>query len=160
MGKRTQPVCRFSAKMGRAVLNICRIKKVAKSLLKCFKASLLLWSAFAQIEWHDSAVDAGRKVFSVALGMSQAFPADSRRDAILVWHAWIWEEIWQGNAPDALRLILSIESGSPQPINESNNHRDMTSNISKPTLLKTRRVSASVRTLEIADEIFMFAVPG
>ena len=160
MGKRTQRVCHFSVKIERTTLNIDRIKKVAKSLLRCFKTSLSLWSAFAQIEWHDSAVDAGRKVFSMALGMSKEFSADSQRDAILVWHAWIWKEIWQGNAPDALRLILSIESGGPQPVNESNNHRDTTGNISKPTLLKTRRVSVSIQALEIADEIFMAAVPG
>ncbi|KAF8535001.1 NRDE-2, necessary for RNA interference-domain-containing protein [Trichophaea hybrida] len=89
------------------------IKKVAKSLLKRFKICLPLWSAYAQIEWHDAGVDAGRKVFSMALGISKECAASSRRDSILLWHAWIWHELWQGNALEALHLILSIEHGEP-----------------------------------------------
>jgi hypothetical protein len=137
-------------KQKRAILTIDRIKKVAKSLLKRFKTCLPLWSAYAQIEWHDAGVDVGRKVFSMALGISKECSASSRRDSVLLWHAWIWQELLQENVSYALHLVLSIEHGGPP---KDTNGGTPPGHVSKSLLLKARRVGMSVHMLEIADDI-------
>ncbi|KAI5783595.1 NRDE-2, necessary for RNA interference-domain-containing protein [Geopyxis carbonaria] len=90
-------------------------KSTAKALLGAFKTHLPLWSAYAQISWHASSPAAGRQVFTLALGMAASFSPDAARDALHLWHAWIWEELSLNNTPEALRLLLSIPSGTPQP---------------------------------------------
>ncbi|KAI5817260.1 NRDE-2, necessary for RNA interference-domain-containing protein [Pyronema omphalodes] len=112
------------------------IKKVAKALIKMFKTSLQLWSAYAQIEWHDTGREAGRKVFSMALGMSKEFSTDARQDAVLLWHAWVWQELYAKDTGKALSLILSIEDGMPT---QGPSNLDPCVPISKSSLLRTRR---------------------
>ncbi|KAF8468860.1 NRDE-2, necessary for RNA interference-domain-containing protein [Kalaharituber pfeilii] len=86
-------------------------KKLAKTLLKRFRTSLLLYNVFAQTEWRTGKVDDARKVFATALGMCGSFPEDSKRDKIILWKTWAWEEIMDGNYWQALRVLLSIPKG-------------------------------------------------
>ncbi|KAA8893364.1 NRDE-2, necessary for RNA interference-domain-containing protein [Sphaerosporella brunnea] len=109
------------------------IKKVAKALLKRFKTSLQLWSAYGQVEWHDSGIDAGRKIFTLAIAMSKELSENARRDAVFLWHAWVWEELLSKNTQTALQLVLTIGNGKPYegpPITSDN--------VSQLLLLKAR----------------------
>ncbi|KAF8439532.1 NRDE-2, necessary for RNA interference-domain-containing protein [Terfezia claveryi] len=88
-----------------------KAQKLAKKLLKKYRTSLLLYSAYAQIEWRMGNIDAARKIFSTALGMCGSSSEGSRRDSILLWRTWTWEEIMDGNKSEALSVLLSIPSG-------------------------------------------------
>lgn len=114
------------------------VRKVAKALLKKFMTSLLLWNGYAQVEWQDGKVDAARNIFSTALGMSKGFPEVNRRDTILLWRTWAWEEI--GDLSQTVRILLSVESGKLLPEGENS---FAPKNIQPALLLKSRRVSVS-----------------
>ena len=88
-----------------------RAQKLAKKLLRKYRTSLLLYSAYAQIEWRMGNIDAARKVFSTALGMCGSSPEDGQRDGIHLWRTWTWEEIMDGNLREALSVLLSIPDG-------------------------------------------------
>lgn len=112
---------------------------MAKALLKKLTTSLLLWNGYAQVEWRGGKVDAARNIFATALGMSKGFPEANRRDAILLWRTWAWEEL--GDPSRAIRVLLSVESGKLLP--EDEYHSFDPKSIQPALLLKSRRVSVS-----------------
>lgn len=122
-------------------------KKVAKSLLKRFKTSIRLWSAYSQLEWLSGNLEAARNVFCTALGMSKGFPEAARRDTIVLWTTWIWAEMSLGQYDEALRLVLSIESGKPVEKAPTT----VPGNVPGSVLLKARRVSLLPTRLKITD---------
>ena len=110
---------------------------MAKKLLKKYRTSLLLYSAYAQIEWRAGNIDVARKVFSTALGMCGSSPEGGRRDGILLWRIWAWEEIMDGNKREALSVLLSIPDGKFSGDREGHD-----SALSKAARLRTKRVSS------------------
>lgn len=120
-------------------LTYCSVKKVAKALLKKFTTSLLLWNGYAQVEWRGGKIDSARNIFSTALGMSKGFPEADLRNAILLWRTWAWEELVDPS--QAIRILLSVESGKLLPENECYSFGP--GNIPPALLLKSRRVSVS-----------------
>lgn len=114
---------------------IPRAQGLAKKLLRKYRTSLLLYNAYAQIEWRMGNTDAARKVFATALGMCGAYPEANRRDGIILWKTWVWEELMDGNLKKALDILLSIPNGR---FIEGNPHED---NVSRKTaLLRAKRV--------------------
>ena len=81
-------------------------------------------------------IDVARKVFSTALGICGSFSEDRRRDGILLWRTWIWEEIMDGNRREALSILLSIPDGK-----FSGNREGHDFAFSKAARLRVKRVS-------------------
>jgi hypothetical protein len=71
------------------------------------------------------------------------------RDAIILWHAWMWSELLGGNRQNTLRLAMSIERGKPLEGTVETNE------FPKALLLKIRRVSVSVHMMENTDDIVL-----
>jgi hypothetical protein len=124
------------------------VKKIAKGLLKRFRTSLLLWNGYAQIELRGGGLEAARNVFSTALGMSPGFPEANRRDAIVLWKTWVWEELTRGHISQAIRILLSIDFGKLLPEEGS---EFGPRGVPPASVLKARRVSVSIKLLKIAD---------
>lgn len=116
--------------------SLSRAPKLAKRLLKQYRTSLLLYSAYAQIEWRMGNIDLARKVFSTAVGMCGSSPECSQRDGILLWKTWAWEEIMDGNRIKALSVLLSIPDGK-----YSDNREGHDSAFNKAARLRAKRVS-------------------
>ncbi|KAF8425864.1 NRDE-2, necessary for RNA interference-domain-containing protein [Tirmania nivea] len=111
-----------------------KAQKLAKKLLKKYRTSLLLYNAYAQIEWRMGSIDAARKVFSTALGMCGSSTEDCCRNGILLWRTWTWEEIMDGNRKEALGVLLSIPDGKI-----SGNREGHDSAFSKAARLRAKR---------------------
>ena len=113
---------------------------MAKKLLKKHRTSLLLYSSYAQIEWRMGNTEAARKIFSTAVGVSGSYPEESRRNAVILWKTWAWEEILDGNYKKALNVLLSMVDGKfiGNVIGE-----DVSAH--KTMLLRARRVSILIK---------------
>lgn len=122
------------------LLMLQSVKKIAKALLKRFRTSLLLWNGYAQIESRCGSLEAARNVFSAALGMSPGFPEGNRRDAIILWKTWVWEELMKDHVSQAIRILLSIDTGTLLP-EEGNQFGSR--GVPPASVLKARRVSVS-----------------
>jgi hypothetical protein len=86
----------------------------------------------------------------MAIAMSKEFSDNAWRDSIMLWNAWIWEELLSKNTQAALQLVLSIVDGKPhiEPAISPDN-------VSQPLLLKTRRVSVSIPRLKVTDSAML-----
>lgn len=93
---------------GGSKLTVSRVRKVAKSLLQQFRTSLRIWTSYAQIECYKNGIEAGRKIFAMALDMTKSGSNTLKRDGVMVQHSWIWEELQAGHLLEARRIILSI----------------------------------------------------
>lgn len=109
---------------------------MAKSLLKNHRTSLLLWNAYAQIEWRGGSGDAARHIFSTAISMSGSFPESNRRDLIILWKTWAWEELMDGNSFNALKVLISIPNGK-----YTAKTNDETLDLGATAVLRSKRVS-------------------
>ncbi|KAL2074595.1 hypothetical protein VTL71DRAFT_8373 [Oculimacula yallundae] len=97
------------------------IKKIAKGLLKQHPSSLRLYNAYAMIEWSRCNKDIANGVFSAALAMnSNSSMATNEseghsKDAIILWRNWAWLHLEATDNATALRHLLSIPDGKPDP---------------------------------------------
>jgi hypothetical protein len=82
----------------------------------------------------------------MAIAMSKEFSENARRDSVMLWNSWIWEELLSKDTQAALQLVLSIEDGKPHI-----GPAITPDNVSQPLLLKTRRVSVSIPRLKVTD---------
>ena len=80
-----------------------------------------------------------RKIFTTALGMCSAYPEGTRRDAIILWKTWAWEELLDKNHQEALNVLLSVPDG------KLDSNRFVNSpTLRKAELLRAKRVSLSI----------------
>lgn len=84
-------------------------------------------------------IEMARKIFTTALGMCSAYPEDTRRDAIILWKTWAWEELLDRNHQEALNVLLSVPNGK---LNSSRFINDLT--LRKAELLRAKRVGVSI----------------
>ncbi|KAI9887516.1 MAG: Protein nrde2 [Watsoniomyces obsoletus] len=82
------------------------IRKIAKSLLKEYPASLRLYNAYAMIECRLGNIEKAETVFSTALKMSTSLGEDDQDDTLL-WKSWVWEVLPQ-DPQRAMQILLSI----------------------------------------------------
>lgn len=80
-----------------------------------------------------------RKIFTTALGMYSTYPEGTRRDAIILWKTWAWEELLDRNHQEALNVLLSIPGGK---FDSNRSINDLM--LRKADLLRAKRVSVSI----------------
>ncbi|CZS99769.1 uncharacterized protein RAG0_08091 [Rhynchosporium agropyri] len=98
------------------------IKKIARGLLKQHPSCLRLYNAYAMIEWSRGNKDIANGVFSTALSMhsnSTTILSNSDKeqanDAITLWRNSVWLNLEAADNTSALRCLLSIPDGKPDP---------------------------------------------
>ena len=111
--------------------NFQNVKKTAKSLIKKFPSSMVLYTAYAIIEWRSGKREAARNVFATAVKMSKELSRDGTSNVVTLWRSWVWEELQERENTSALEILLSIPE-------EGETFRQ---GYSAPAILKARRVS-------------------
>ncbi|KAI0995421.1 hypothetical protein K3495_g12758 [Podosphaera aphanis] len=92
------------------------IKKISKRLLKQNTFSFRLYHAYALIEWCKGNKEAAENVFTVALNMGKSFSKTEQNDlSIMLWKSWIWAYLEEKNGLAALKLLVCIPDGVPNP---------------------------------------------
>ena len=109
---------------------------MAKSLLKKYRTSIVLWTAYGQMEWRNGNIETARNVFKTALNVSHSLTNDKSNDPIMLCLTWAWEELLDDNPSRALQTLAAYSASNTQ-------HGEIILNgeIQKTALLRTKRVS-------------------
>ncbi|KAI2795238.1 hypothetical protein POX_a01843 [Penicillium oxalicum] len=71
--------------------------KYAKRLLRSRPSSLRLYNAFALMQWRSGSQDRALVTWSSAIKERKSFADVEQFDCVLLWNAWIWELLDQGD---------------------------------------------------------------
>jgi hypothetical protein len=85
--------------------------KVAKRLLKTRSSSLRLYNCYAVIEYRNKGLDAGNRIFSTAVSMSDTLDEKQRRMNVLLYRTWVWEALRIRKLQHAIGVLFSIGGG-------------------------------------------------
>ncbi len=88
-------------------LSPATVRKAAKDLLKERPSTLLLYNAYALIEYCLGNTSIGEKAIVTSIRMAKTFRGSIQRDSILLWRTWIWELLSTGHPKEALTRIMS-----------------------------------------------------
>ncbi|PQE02994.1 duf1740 domain containing protein [Rutstroemia sp. NJR-2017a BVV2] len=124
------------------------IKKVAKALLKQHPSNLRLYNAYAMIEWSRGNKDISSSIYSAALSMTKTMSAEDAKDSVYLWKSLVWANLETGDKDTALRYLLSIPDGTPDP----------TISASPAAILRTQRHLTSVRDSFLYSKHLLHAV--
>lgn len=105
-------------------------RRLAKSLLKDQRTSLILWNAYAQMEKSHNRMDEARKVYLTALSMYHTFPEQEQRNAPILYHMFAKLELETNRPQEALKILASMSSHEP--------YNDQTPPPTSTLILKTR----------------------
>lgn len=89
-----------------AMHDVNKARKLAKELLKANRTDLRLWNEYARGEARNAKLDEARRVYDTALTMCRDMPAQSRRDAMLLFRNYI--EVIVDHLPDQPALALHV----------------------------------------------------
>ncbi|SCZ90792.1 BZ3500_MvSof-1268-A1-R1_Chr1-3g02255 [Microbotryum saponariae] len=81
--------------------------KLAKSVLRRKRQTLVLWDGYARIERARGKVSDARQVYVTALSMYRTFPNHERIDGPLLWRSWAEMEWEEGGADLALKVLVA-----------------------------------------------------
>ena len=109
------------------------VKKTAKTLLKQRPSSLLLYNAYALIEYRLGNDKKGESTLVTAINMAKTFDGAAQRDQILLWRTWIWELMSGDKMQDAFNRLLMY--GDPIVNSESPSRTAFSNKTAPPTLL-------------------------
>ncbi|KAI5788834.1 NRDE-2, necessary for RNA interference-domain-containing protein [Peziza echinospora] len=107
--------------------------KMAKSLLKKYRTSIVLWTAYGQMEWRNGNIETARNVFKTALNMSHSFTNDKSNDSIILCLTWAWEELLDNDPSRALQVLAAYSASN------KNGEIILDGEIQKTALLRTKR---------------------
>ena len=121
------------------------VKRTAKGLIKRRPDSLRLYNAYALIEYRLGNASGAENVMSTAINMGRGLLEAERRNAVLLWHTWVWELLSSGQTSQALRRLMSyseeiVNVNLPEPREDAAHESSMTS---PSLLLRTQSVRLS-----------------
>ena len=86
------------------------VRRRAKRLLTREPSNLRLYNCLALLEDSLGQKERGEKTIITALGMSQTFTAELRRERMLLWPTLLWRYVKVGDVMKALHLICLLDS--------------------------------------------------
>ena len=123
-----------------------QVKKVVKSLIKTRPDSLLLYNAYAMIDYRSGNISSAESVSVTAINMGRALPDIDRQNTGILWRTWIWELYTSGRICQARqRLLMYPEHYIHFDIDKGgiDNPEDSTA-ISPSVMLRTQAVRLSL----------------
>ena len=82
------------------------VRKTARSLLKNRPSSLLLYNAYALIEFRLGNATKAENALLTSINMGKSLDEATRDGSIALWRTWVWETLMAGDTEKALRLIM------------------------------------------------------
>ena len=102
-------------------------QKSAKSLLKKRPSSLLLYNAYALIEYRLGNAGKADKALLTSITLCNTFDEAARKESLLLWRTWTWEVLMAGDTRRALKLLLMYGDESIQADSLPGNSSDIQS---------------------------------
>ncbi|SCV68709.1 BQ2448_830 [Microbotryum intermedium] len=106
--------------------------KLAKSVLRTKRQTLVLWDGYARIERARGKVSDARQVYVTALSMYRTFPSQERIDGPLLWRSWAEMEWEEGGIDVASKVLMAATAdGDGEDLGESSNNSQYGSELTK-----------------------------
>ena len=130
-------------------INPSNARKTAKTFLKKKPSDLRLYNTYALMEYRLGNVVKAESIMITAINMSESLGSEAQKEAVTLWHTWIWELLDSASSNEALMRLLTI---ADKNVMQNAPKTDAT----PAAILRTQRVSVCIARLISANLLLGF----